>query len=173
MTRCCTPCGAIFVPEGASTITDYKVYIDNGQSWLTTSLYTTGMPADERQDAYNDISEWNTGTRIWWTNFENTTQDPETWETISLQSGPDCKIWICAVYVTGESQPSNVVEVNVYNLANGIEENPTGIDNSTPLNNNSNQAIEFFNLNGQQVSNSHGQNVVIMRQGNQVRKIIK
>lgn len=161
------------IPEGASTITDYKVYIDNGQSWLTTSLYTTGMPADERQDAYNDISEWNTGTRIWWTNFENTTQDPETWETISLQSGPDCKIWICAVYVTGESQPSNVVEVNVYNLANGIEENPTGIDNSTPLNNNSNQAIEFFNLNGQQVSNSHGQNVVIMRQGNQVRKIIK
>lgn len=161
------------IPEGASTITDYKVYIDNGQSWLTTSLYTTGMPADERQDAYNDISEWNTGTRIWWTNFENTTQDPETWETISLQSGPDCKIWICAVYVTGESQPSNVVEVNVYNLANGIEENPTGIDNSTPLNNNSDQAIEFFNLNGQQVSNSHGQNVVIMRQGNQVRKIIK
>ena len=161
------------IPEGASTITDYKVYIDNGQSWLTPSLYTTGMPADERQDAYNDISEWNTGTRIWWTNFENTTQDPETWETISLQSGPDCKIWICAVYVTGESQPSNVVEVNVYNLANGIEENPTGIDNSTPLNNNSNQAIEFFNLNGQQVSNSHGQNVVIMRQGNQVRKIIK
>lgn len=161
------------IPEGASTITDYKVYIDNGQSWLTTSLYTTGMPADERQDAYNDISEWNTGTRIWWTNFENTTQDPETWETISLQSGPDCKIWICAVYVTGESQPSNVVEVNVYNLANGIEENPAGIDNSTPLNNNSNQAIEFFNLNGQQVSNSHGQNVVIMRQGNQVRKIIK
>ena len=161
------------IPEGASTITDYKVYIDNGQSWLTTSLYTTGLPADERQDAYNDISEWNTGTRIWWTNFENTTQDPETWETISLQSGPDCKIWICAVYVTGESQPSNVVEVNVYNLANGIEENPTGIDNSTPLNNNSNQAIEFFNLNGQQVSNSHGQNVVIMRQGNQVRKIIK
>lgn len=161
------------IPEGASTITDYKVYIDNGQSWLTTSLYTTGMPADERQDAYNDISEWNTGTRIWWTNFENTTQDPETWETISLQSGPDCKIWICAVYVTGESQPSNVVEVNVYNLANGIEENPTGIDNSTPLDNNSNQAIEFFNLNGQQVSNSHGQNVVIMRQGNQVRKIIK
>ena len=161
------------IPEGASTITDYKVYIDNGQSWLTTSLYTTGMPADERQDAYNDISEWNTGTRIWWTNFENTTQDPETWETISLQSGPDCKIWICAVYVTGESQPSNVVEVNVYNLANGIEESPTGIDNSTPLNNNSNQAIEFFNLNGQQVSNSHGQNVVIMRQGNQVRKIIK
>ena len=161
------------IPEGASTITDYKVYIDNGQSWLTTSLYTTGMPADERQDAYNDISEWNTGTRIWWTNFENTTQDPETWETISLQSGPDCKIWICAVYVTGESQPSNVVEVNVYNIANGIEENPTGIDNSTPLNNNSNQAIEFFNLNGQQVSNSHGQNVVIMRQGNQVRKIIK
>lgn len=161
------------IPEGASTITDYKVYIDNGQSWLTTSLYTTGLPADERQDNYNDISEWNTGTRIWWTNFENTTQDPETWETISLQSGPDCKIWICAVYVTGESQPSNVVEVNVYNLANGIEENPTGIDNSTPLNNNSNQAIEFFNLNGQQVSNSHGQNVVIMRQGNQVRKIIK
>ncbi len=161
------------IPEGASTITDYKVYIDNGQSWLTTSLYTTGMPADERQDAYNDISEWNTGTRIWWTNFENTTQDPETWETISLQSGPDCKIWICAVYVTGESQPSNVVEVNVYNLANGIEENPTGIDNSTPLDNNSNQAVEFFNLNGQQVSNSHGQNVVIMRQGNQVRKIIK
>ncbi len=161
------------IPEGASTITDYKVYIDNGQSWLTTSLYTTGLPADERQDNYNDISEWNTGTRIWWTNFENTTQDPETWETISLQSGPDCKIWICAVYVTGESQPSNVVEVNVYNLANGIEENPTGIDNSTPLDNNSNQAIEFFNLNGQQVSNSHGQNVVIMRQGNQVRKIIK
>ena len=161
------------IPEGASTITDYKVYIDNGQSWLTTSLYTTGLPADERQDKYNDISEWNTGTRIWWTNFENTTQDPETWETISLQSGPDCKIWICAVYVTGESQPSNVVEVNVYNLANGIEENPTGIDNSTPLDNNSNQAIEFFNLNGQQVSNSHGQNVVIMRQGNQVRKIIK
>lgn len=161
------------IPEGASTITDYKVYIDNGQSWLTTSLYTTGLPADERQDKYNDISEWNTGTRIWWTNFENTTQDPETWETISLQSGPDCKIWICAVYVTGESQPSNVVEVNVYNIANGIEENPTGIDNSTPLDNNSNQAIEFFNLNGQQVSNSHGQNVVIMRQGNQVRKIIK
>lgn len=161
------------IPEGASTITDYKVYIDNGQSWLTTSLYTTGLPADERQDNYNDISEWNTGTRIWWTNFENTTQDPETWETISLQSGPDCKIWICAVYVTGESQPSNVVEVNVYNIANGIEENPTGIDNSTPLDNNSNQAIEFFNLNGQQVSNSHGQNVVIMRQGNQVRKIIK
>lgn len=161
------------IPEGASTITDYKVYIDNGQSWLTTSLYTTGLPADERQDNYNDINEWNTGTRIWWTNFENTTQDPETWETISLQSGPDCKIWICAVYVTGESQPSNVVEVNVYNLANGIEENPTGIDNSTPLDNNSNQAIEFFNLNGQQVSNSHGQNVVIMRQGNQVRKIIK
>jgi hypothetical protein len=161
------------IPEGASTITDYKVYIDNGQSWLTTSLYTTGLPADERQDNYNDISEWNTGTRIWWTNFENTTQDPETWETISLQSGPDCKIWICAVYVTGESQPSNVVEVNVYNLANGIEENPTGIDNSTPLDNNSNQAIEFFNLNGQQVSNSHGKNVVIMRQGNQVRKIIK
>ena len=63
--------------------------------------------------------------------------------------------------------------MNVYNLANGIEESPTGIDNSTPLNNNSNQAIEFFNLNGQQVSNSHGQNVVIMRQGNQVRKIIK
>lgn len=161
------------IPEGASTITDYKVYIDNGQSWLTTSLYTTGLPADERQDNYNDISEWNTGTRIWWTNFENTTQDPETWETISLQSGPDCKIWICAVYVTGESQPSNVVEVNVYNIANGIEENPTGIDNSTPLDNNSNQAVEFFNLNGQQVSNSHGQNVVIMRQGNQVRKIIK
>lgn len=159
------------IPEGASTITDYKVNIDNGQSWLTTTQYTSGLPEADRKDNYNDVSEWNTGTRLWWTNFEDTTQDPDTWETISLGSGPDCKIWITAIYVTGESQPSNVVEVNVYNLANGIEEKTTGIAGSSQFTNN--EPIEYFNLNGQQVSNTHGQQVVIMRQGNQVKKVIR
>ena len=161
------------VPEGASTITNYKVYVDKGDTWYPSATYTQGMPEADMKDNYNDVNTWVTDRQnFYWTTFEDTEYDPDTWETISLGKGPDCKIWICAVYVTGESQPSNVVEVNVYNLANGGGgENPTGIADSNQFTNN--QSIEYFNLNGQQVSNTNGQQVVIMRQGNKVKKVIR
>ena len=160
------------VPEGASKITNYKVYVDKGDTWYPSATYTQGMAEADMKDSYNDVNTWITDRQnFYWTTFEDSEYDPDTWQNVSLGKGPDCKIWICAIYVTGESQPSNVVEVNVYNLANGIEEKTTGIAGSSQFTNN--EPIEYFNLNGQQVSNTHGQQVVIMRQGNQVKKVIR
>lgn len=50
---------------------------------------------------------------------------------------------------------------------------PTGIAGDNVFSDNSVQSVEYFNLNGQQVSNARGQKVVIMRQGNKVKKVVR
>ena len=156
------------VPAGASPITNYKVYVDKGESWNPSASYIQGMPEAELKDSYNDVTSWVTDRQnFYWTTFEDTEYDPDTWQTVSLGKGPDCKIWICAVYATGESQPSNVVEVNIYNLANGID----GIEDI--ISGNKNTRTEYFNLKGQRVGADGNRQLLIIRQGNQVKKVLK
>lgn len=156
------------VPAGASSISDYKVYVDKGDTWYPSTNYTSGMPEADKKENYNDVTSWVTDRQnFYWTTFEDTEYDPDTYETKSLGKGPDCKLWICAIYATGESQPSNVVEINVYNLANG------GSGISTIENDNRNGAVEIYNLSGQRVSNLFDGQVYIVKQGNTVKKMLK
>ena len=156
------------VPANASPITDYKVYVDKGESWNPSASYTSGMPEEEKLDKYNDVNSWITNRQnFYWTTFEDTEWDQDAGETVSLGKGPDCKLWICAIYATGESQPSNIVEVNIYNLANG-ENSITTIEND-----NRTGALEFYNLSGQRVNNLIDGQVYIVKQGNTVKKMLK
>ena len=106
---------------------------------------------------------------FYWTTFEDTYYDEDTWQTVSLGTGPTCKLWITATYATGESQKSNVVEVNVYQLANG------GTDDVKAVNTVNKQApVELFNVAGRQVGKANGRHqLLIVRQGNEVRKVLK
>jgi len=156
------------VPEGASPISDYKVYVDKGESWKPSANYTTGMPEADKKETYNDVNSWVTDRQnFYWYTFEDTEWDQDAGETKSLGKGPDCKLWICAIYATGESKPSNVVDVNIYNLANG----ESGI--TTINNDNRNGAVEIYNLSGQRVNNLIDGQVYIVKQGNTVKKMLK
>ena len=153
------------VPEGASPITNYKVYVDNGGTYYPSVSYTQGLT--EVQDSYNTVNSWVTNNGFLWTTFEETTYDSDTYQTISLGKGPDCKIWICAIYATGESQKSNVVEVNVYNLANDTE------SVESMKTSDSNVSAQVFNLAGLRVAKTNGRQIVIVKQGDMVKKVIK
>lgn len=156
------------VPENASPISDYKVYVDKGDTWNPSTTYTSAMPEDEKKESYNDVNYWVTNRQnFYWSTFEDTEYDPDTWETKSLGKGPDCKLWICAIYATGESQPSNVVEVNIYDLANG------GSGISAIENANGKAPVEIYNLSGQRVNNLVNGQVYIVKQGNTVKKLLK
>ena len=121
------------------------------------------------KDKYNEVNTWSTGERLYWTNFEDTYYDPDTYQTVSLGTGPTCLIWLTATYATGESQPSNKVEVNVYSLANGGD--GTGVQNVTV--NGKPAKVEVFNLKGQRVQNAAGRQLYIVKQGNEVKKVLK
>lgn len=157
------------VPAGASPISDYKVYVDKGDTWYPNTTYTMGMADADKKESYNDVNTWVTDRQnFYWSTFEDTEYDPDTWETKSLGKGPDCKLWICAVYATGESQPSNVVEVNVYNLANGGESGIIAVEGS-----NASAPVEIYNLSGQRVSQFTNGQVYIVKHGNSVKKLMK
>ena len=160
------------VPAGASAITDYTVYVDkqNGETWYPSTKYTSAMPQDEMKENYNDVNSWVTNRQnFYWTTFEDTYYDEDTWQTVSLGTGPTCKLWITATYATGESQKSNVVEVNIFNLANG------GTDDVKAVNTVNKQApVELFNVAGRQVGKANSRHqLLIVRQGNEVRKVLK
>ncbi len=157
------------VPEKASKITEYTVYVDkqNGETWYPSAKYTSAMPEAELQDSYNDVNTWITNrNNFYWTTFEDYETDQDTWEQKSLGKGPTCKIWMTATYATGESQKSNVVEVNVYDLANGAN----AVSAVKTVNQ---EAAEVYNLAGQRVGAANGRQVYILREGNTVRKVIK
>ena len=159
------------VPEGASKITDYKVYVDKGESWNPSTTYTMAMPEAEKQDSYNDVNTWVTNRQnFYWTTFENTYYDEDTWQTVSLGNGPDVKMWITAIYASGESQKSNVVELNVYNLANGGsgETDVKAVKAAT-----ADAPVEIFNVAGQQIKKANGRQLILIRQGNEVKKVLK
>ena len=158
------------VPEGASPIVDYTVYVDkqDGSTWYPTARYTSGLGQADLKDNYNDVSVWNTGERLYWSTFEDTYYDEDTWQQVSLGKGPTCKLWITATYATGESQKSNVVEVNVYNLANGISdavEAPKAAGSDVPA--------EVYNLAGQRVNKAAGRQMLIIKQGDTVKKVMR
>ena len=101
------------------------------------------------------------------TNFENTEYDPDTYQNVSLGSGPDCKVWICAVYATGESAPSNVVEVNIYDLA----QKASSVDMVDADNN---EEVEMYNLAGQRIYTTDATpQIYIIKQGGMVKKVMK
>lgn len=159
------------VPAGASAISDYTVYVDkqNGDTWFPSTKYTSAMPQEEMKDSYNDVNSWVTNRQnFYWSTFEDTYYDEDTWQTVSLGTGPTCKIWITATYATGESQKSNIVEVNVYSLANGGD--GTGVAAPKAANE---APVELFNLAGQRVGKAGGRQVVIVRQGGEVKKVLK
>lgn len=156
------------VPANASPISDYKVYVDKGDTWYPSTTYTSGMPEADKKETYNDVNTWVTDRQnFYWTTFEDTEWDADAGETKSLGKGPDCKLWICAIYTTGESQPSNVVEVNIYNLANG-EDGIVSVKTD-----NSKAPVEIYNLSGQRVNNLIDGQVYIVKQGNTVKKMLK
>ena len=156
------------VPAGASPISDYKVYVDKGDTWYPSTNYTTAMPEAEKKENYNDVNHWVTDRQnFYWTTFEDTQYNEDTYETESLGKGPDCKLWICAIYATGESQPSNVVELNVYNLANGED----GIVNVESANENA--PVEMYNISGQRIDNPVRGQVYVVKKGNSVKKMLK
>lgn len=155
------------VPANASDITEYKVYVDFGSTYNASTGYTYGLTAEERTGVYNSVNTWETRNGFWWTNFENTEYDPDTYETVSLGSGPDCKVWICAVYASGESAPSNVVEVNIYNLAHKGE----SVD---MIDADGNAEIEMYNLAGQRIYTTDAiPQIYIIKQDGMVKKVIK
>ena len=159
------------VPEGASKITDYKVYVDKGESWNPSTTYTMAMPEAEKQDSYNDVNTWVTNRQnFYWTTFENTYYDEDTWQTVSLGNGPDVKMWITAIYASGESQKSNVIELNVYNLANGGsgETDVKAVKAAT-----ADAPVEIFNVAGQQIKKANGRQLILIRHGNEVKKVLK
>ena len=156
------------VPAGASPISDYKVYVDKGDTWYPSTNYTSAMPEADKKESYNDVNHWVTDRQnFYWTTFEDTQYNEDTYETESLGKGPDCKLWICAIYATGESQPSNVVELNVYNLANGDD----GIVNVESANENA--PVEIYNISGQRIDNPVRGQVYVVKKGNSVKKMLK
>ena len=156
------------VPAGASPISDYKVYVDKGDTWYPSTTYTSAMPEADKKESYNDVNHWVTDRQnFYWTTFEDTQYNEDTWETVSLGKGPDCKLWICAIYATGESKPSNIVEVNIYNLANGDD----GIVNVNSANENA--PVEMYNISGQRVDTPVRGQVYVVKKGNSVKKMLK
>lgn len=155
------------VPAEASDITEYKVYVDFGSSYNASTGYTYGLTAEEKTGVYNNVNAWETKQGFWWTNFENTEYDPDTYQNVSLGSGPDCKVWICAVYATGESAPSNVVEVNIYDLA----QKASSVDMVDADNN---EEVEMYNLAGQRIYTTDATpQIYIIKQGGMVKKVMK
>jgi hypothetical protein len=155
------------VPANASPITDYKVYIDQqkGETWYPSANYTSGMPEAERLESYNSVNNWSgSHSSFYWSTFQKQDED---WQP--APEGFDCKIWITAIYATGESKKSNVVEANIYQLANG------GTDNVQAVKTVNEQApIEWFNVGGRQVDKANGRHqLILVRQGNEVRKVLK
>ena len=145
--------------------------MDKGESWNPSTTYTRAMPEAEKQDSYNDVNTWVTNRQnFYWTTFENTYYDEDTWQTVSLGNGPDVKMWITAIYASGESQKSNVVELNVYNLANGGsgETDVKAVKAAT-----ADAPVEIFNVAGQQIKKANGRQLILIRQGNEVKKVLK
>lgn len=156
------------VPANASDITTYKVYVDTGNSYYSQNTYTY------EPGVYNDVNTWKTVNGFWWTDFENTEFDSDTYQNVSLGSGPDCKVWICAVYASGESAPSNVVEVNIYNLANEEESGDESEETSVEMPNAGDDTeVEIYNLAGQRIYTTNAAQIYIIKQGGVVKKVMK
>ena len=153
------------VPTEASDITEYKVYVDFGSTYNAQTGYTYNLTTEEKTGVYNNVNAWTTQYGFYWTNFENTEYDSDTYQNVSLGSGPDCKVWICAVYATGESAPSNVVEVNIYNLA----QETMGVDVVDA----DEAEVEMYNLAGQRIYTADANQIYIIKQGNVVKKVMK
>lgn len=154
------------VPEGASAITDYKVYVDkqDGTSWYPSAQYTRGLAEADKKDTYNEVATWNTGMNFYWSTFQDQDED---WQP--APSGPTCLLWITAVYASGESAASNKVLLNVYAYTNASD--PSAIEDTKA----DGQDVEIFSLSGARVSNAQaaGKGIYLVKQGDSVKKILK
>ena len=154
------------VPEGASPITQYTLYCDNGSSWVQQSgIYQFNNPGvDFNQMTTNVVSFMRT-------TFQNNHTD-ENWQTIYDEGGPDCKFWLTATYESGESPISNIVEMNPYNVAVKSEayleyEATTGISNVD----NNDAPTQTYTLQG--IKTTKGSGLLIQQRGNEVKKVVK
>lgn len=145
-------------PVTPATVTKYIIYIDKGDpTWIPSYNVdpdpTTGeLSSAKVVDCYKSA-------------FTN--QD-ENWNM--LDNGPDCKIWVVAVYATGTSEKSNVIEMNLYDEitkaeANGVSAVEMGAGQK-----------QMFTIGGVKIANAENLpagTVVIEKQGNSVKKYVK
>ncbi len=153
------------VPEGASPISSYTLYCDNGSSWVQQAMIT------QFNNPGVDFNKMTTG-KVSFTRstFQNNHTD-ENWQTIYDEGGPDCKFWLTATYESGESPQSNVVELNPYSVAVKSDayleyETTTGISSIS----NNGAPAEIYTLQG--VRTAHANGLVIERRGGQTRKVV-
>lgn len=145
-------------PVTPATVTKYIIYIDKGDPTWTPSTnvdpdQTTGELANSKiVDCYKSS----------YMNYD------ENWNDAG--NGPDCKIWVVAVYATGTSEKSNVIEMNLYDEITKAE--ATGVS-SVEMNAGQKQ---MFTISGAKIANAANLpagTVVIEKQGNSVKKYVK
>ncbi|MCM1312526.1 MAG: hypothetical protein NC206_08075 [Bacteroides sp.] len=142
-------------PETASPISGYKIYIDNG----TYGENPTWLPSV----TINDPEATSYQAQFGQSTFQVQGGEEVNWEY--LEEGYECKIWIVAVYATGESDKSNIVTMNVFNT------------NIKSVELDMNQPVEIYSISGVRLGGdlnslpSHA--VYILKQGNSVKKIAK
>ena len=153
------------VPEGASPISSYTLYCDNGSSWVQQAMITQfnnpGVDFNKMTTAKVSFTR---------STFQNNHTD-ENWQTIYDEGGPDCKFWLTATYESGESPQSNVVELNPYSVAVKSDayleyETTTGISSIS----NNGAPAEVYTLQG--VRTAHANGLAIERRGGQARKVV-
>ena len=145
-------------PVTPATVTRYIIYIDKGDpTWIPSTNVdpdqTTGELANSKiVDCYKSS----------YMNYD------ENWNDAG--NGPDCKIWVVAVYATGTSEKSNVIEMNIYDEITKAE--ATGVS-SVEMNAGQKQ---MFTISGAKIANAANLpagTVVIEKQGNSVKKYVK
>lgn len=145
-------------PVTTAEVTKYIIYIDKGDpTWIpstnvepdqTTGELATTKVVDCYKSSYMNYDEdWN-----------------------DAGNGPDCKIWVVAVYPTGTSEPSNVIEMNIYNEISKAEANGiSSVEKGAGMK-------QMFTVGGIKIANAANLpagTVVIEKQGNSVKKYVK
>ena len=142
-------------PETESIISGYKIYIDNGTNgenptWLPTASINDPEVTSYQTQFGQNIFQVQGGEEVNWG---------------YLEEGYECKIWITAIYATGESEKSNIVTMNVYTTdIKSVE-----IDMNSPM--------EIFSITGTKLNGDlnslPSKAVYIIKQGKNVKKIAK
>lgn len=137
-------------PDTENPVNKYIVYIDhNDPTWIPKQDITANEGEELPTEKTLSFSQ---------ASFQDKDKDDNP-----LPSGPDCKIWITAVYSTGESAPSEVLTLNIYNEIQKLI--GTGVD-SVESETEEGENATVYSLGGIKLQNTKAARLVI--KGNRV-----